>query len=94
MGIGERRTTEAKKSTGKQKCTVWSCATHGMSGLQEVGLLTGQEFGKALEQRPQVPMRSGEMALFSPISCPSYEIEPNSFLCGMQAHLVQLGLGL
>lgn len=64
-------TVEAKKSTGKQKCTLWSGATHKMSGLQEAGLLTRQEFRQALEQRSQVPMRSGEMALFSPTSCPS-----------------------
>jgi hypothetical protein len=74
MGIGEGRTEEVEKSTCKQKCILWSCATHGMSDLQEAGLLTGQEFGQALEQRPQVLMRSGEMALFSPTFCLSYEI--------------------
>lgn len=73
-------TVEAEKSTGKQKCTVWSGATHEMSGLQEAGLLTGQEFRQALEQRPQVPMRSGEMALF----CPSYEINPTVSYVGLR----------
>lgn len=71
MRTGEGVTVEAEKSTGKQKCTLWSGATYEMSGLQEAGLLTRQEFGQALEQRPQVPTRSGEMALFSPTSCPS-----------------------
>lgn len=32
---------EAEKSIGKQKCTMWSCATQRKGGQQEAGLLTG-----------------------------------------------------